>query len=122
MPQSYLGSVTAVSQIIEHLGQKEYWGNMLDVLPALMHRRLRPRGVAVMNVLPVPGRPWTQLLPHLAAPFAHARVLVLEAWENRVLVLGDELEPAATCSRMLARVLEAVGSDEAHAFAVRTVR
>jgi len=36
MPQSYLGSVTAVSQIIEHLGQKEYWGNMLDVLPALM--------------------------------------------------------------------------------------
>ena len=36
MPESYLGAVTAVCQVIEHLGQKEYWGNMLDVLPALM--------------------------------------------------------------------------------------
>ncbi len=32
----YLEAATAVSQIIEHLGQKEYWGNMLDVLPALL--------------------------------------------------------------------------------------
>ena len=94
----------------------------LDVLPALMKRKLRPRGIAVMNVLPVPGRPWTTLLPHLAAPFAHARALVLEAWENRVLVLGDDLESAATCSRLITRVLEAVGSDEAGMFAVRTVR
>jgi len=31
----YLSASTAVAQIIEHLGQKEYWGNMLDVLPAL---------------------------------------------------------------------------------------
>ena len=29
------GSTTAL-QLIEHLGQGEYWGNMLDVLPALM--------------------------------------------------------------------------------------
>lgn len=32
----YLEAATAVSQLIEHLGQKEYWGNMLDVLPALL--------------------------------------------------------------------------------------
>ena len=32
----YLEAATAVTQIIEHLGQKEYWGNMLDVLPALL--------------------------------------------------------------------------------------
>ena len=36
MPEGYLGAVTALNQVIEHLGQKEYWGNMLDVLPALM--------------------------------------------------------------------------------------
>lgn len=94
----------------------------LDVLPALMRRKLKPRGVAVMNVLPVPGRPWTQLLPHLAAPFAHGRALVLDAWENRVLVLGDDLESAAACSRAIARVLDAVGSDEAGLFSVRTIR
>lgn len=33
---SYFEAATAVSQLIEHLGQKEYWGNMLDVLPALL--------------------------------------------------------------------------------------
>ena len=32
----YLEAATAVTQIVEHLGQNEYWGNMLDVLPALL--------------------------------------------------------------------------------------
>jgi Fe-S-cluster containining protein len=35
VPDYYLSAVSAVMQIIEHLGQGEYWGNMLDVLPAL---------------------------------------------------------------------------------------
>lgn len=34
-PEHYLSASTAVLQIIEHLGQGEYWGNMLDVLAAL---------------------------------------------------------------------------------------
>jgi Fe-S-cluster containining protein len=33
---SYFEATTAVTQLIEHLGQKEYCGNMLDVLPALL--------------------------------------------------------------------------------------
>ncbi|MGB3210805.1 MAG: YkgJ family cysteine cluster protein [Desulforhopalus sp.] len=32
----YFEAATAVTQLIEHLGQNEYWGNMLDVLPALL--------------------------------------------------------------------------------------
>jgi len=35
IPEHHLAASTALSQIIEHLGQKEYWGNMLDILPAL---------------------------------------------------------------------------------------
>lgn len=35
----YFEAATAVSQLVEHLGQKEYWGNMLDVLPALLDIR-----------------------------------------------------------------------------------
>lgn len=35
VPDYYLSASTAVLQIIEHLGQGEYWGNMLDVLSAL---------------------------------------------------------------------------------------
>ncbi len=33
--EHYLSASTAMMQLIEHLGQKEYWGNMIDVLLAL---------------------------------------------------------------------------------------
>lgn len=36
VPQWYFDAATAISQIVEHLGQKEYWGRMQDVLPALL--------------------------------------------------------------------------------------
>ncbi len=36
VPDYYFEAATAVNQLIEHLGQREYWGNMLDVLPALL--------------------------------------------------------------------------------------
>lgn len=35
VPDYYLSASMAVMQIIEHLGQGEYWGNMLDILSAL---------------------------------------------------------------------------------------
>lgn len=35
LPPEYLAASIAVQQIIEHLGQGEYWGNLLDVLTAL---------------------------------------------------------------------------------------
>ena len=34
-PRYYLAAATAMMQLIEHLGQNEYWGNMFDVLLAL---------------------------------------------------------------------------------------
>jgi Fe-S-cluster containining protein len=34
-PDYYLAAATAMMQLIEHLGQNEYWGNMADVLLAL---------------------------------------------------------------------------------------
>lgn len=33
--EQYAAATTAVSQIVEHLGQKEYWGNLFDVLTAM---------------------------------------------------------------------------------------
>lgn len=36
VPDYYFEAATAVTQLVEHLGQKEYWGNMLDILPALL--------------------------------------------------------------------------------------
>jgi Fe-S-cluster containining protein len=36
VPEYYLATATVLCQLVEHLGQKEYWGNMLNVLPALL--------------------------------------------------------------------------------------
>lgn len=36
VPDYYFEAAIAVTQLVEHLGQREYWGNMLDVLPALL--------------------------------------------------------------------------------------
>jgi hypothetical protein len=93
----------------------------LDVLPALMQTRLRPHGSVVVNVLPVPGMPWTLLLPQLAAPYAQARVITLEQWENRVLLLGDALDSARQISLLLRRLLLGIDSLEANGFSVRTL-
>jgi hypothetical protein len=92
----------------------------LDVLPALMRSRLRPRGLAITNVLPVPGWTWTALLDRLAAPFGAARVVLLDGWENRVLVAGDVVPSAREVSRLLNRMLDGIGSDEARQLHVRT--
>lgn len=34
--EKYIAASTSISQLIEHLGQREYWGNMLDVLVSLL--------------------------------------------------------------------------------------
>ena len=39
LPSFYIDAATVGCQLIEHLGQKEYWGNMLDVLAALLDSR-----------------------------------------------------------------------------------
>ncbi len=36
MPESFMAVNNAAMQIAEHIGQKEYWGNMIDVLLALL--------------------------------------------------------------------------------------
>lgn len=39
IPQYYLSAATAVSQLIEHLAQQQYWGNMLHILYTIIQKR-----------------------------------------------------------------------------------
>ena len=94
----------------------------LDVLPPRMAKRLAPGGLAITNVLPVPGRPWSELLPHLAAPFACAHVVHLDAWENRVLICAEDLPPARDVGDRLRRHLIVLGSHEAGGLSVRALK
>lgn len=93
----------------------------LDVLPPLMAKRVRKGGLVVTNVLPVPGMPFTELLPQLAAPHKQAQVITLDAWENRVLLCGPSLGTARETSDALRRTLRAIGSQEAYGLTMRTL-
>ena len=85
----------------------------LSVLPSLIRRRLARRGVVVINVLPVPGRPWGEILALLARPFPEARVIVLRDYENRILVEGRALGSAREVSQKLRSALRSIGSRQA---------
>lgn len=68
VPVHFTEAASAVSQLVEHLGQKEYWGNMLDVLPAMLDisayseigrkvdsARILSSRVATLTARPLPG-------------------------------------------------------------------
>ena len=93
----------------------------LGTMPELMKRCLRPKGLAVTNVLPVPGMTWRNLLAKLAAPWAHAVVVHLEEYENRILVASRHPLDARAVSTALRRHLTAIGSDQASGLWVRTL-
>jgi len=90
----------------------------LDTLPELMQQRLRPGGIAITNVLPVPGTAWTALLEHLAQPFPRAVVIHFDHYVNRILVAGN-LPSAAEVARALRAALARIGSLQTHRFSVR---
>ena len=94
----------------------------LDELPQLMAERLSPGGIVITNVLPVPGQPWKPLLPMLAAPHPCAHVIELDEWENRVLIAGAQLPSAREVGRQLRMHLDGLGSIEADALTVRTLK
>ena len=93
----------------------------LGALPDLMASKLMPAGVCVTNVLPVPGIPWTDLLHDLRAPYAHAVVLTLDLWENRVLICAHHPLAARTVGRRVRHELQVISSQEQHGMRVRTL-
>lgn len=78
----HLAASTAVNQLIEHLGQREYWGNMLDVLPALLD-------ISAYS-------PISALLENPAATVTSARMHTLRGQPLPGFMLGpDEYEQVA---------------------------
>lgn len=94
----------------------------LDGLPDLIARRLSPRGVAVVNLLPVPGGSWREAIAAVAAPFPETIVVEGELWENRVAIAGSALPPPRAAGRRLRRALAALGSREAGRIRIRRHR
>jgi spermidine synthase len=94
----------------------------LDTLPALMRNRLRPGGIAIVNLLSLPGTPWASLLARVARPHKRSVVIALDEYENRIVVAGGALETATDVSRRVRAALRGIGSRQASKIAVRTLR
>ncbi len=90
-------------------------------LPERMARKLSARGAVIVNVLPVAGLPWTELLRRIAAPFREGRVLHLDEFENRLLIVGRSLPPARRLRSLVEAHLRALGSRQAGRIHVRTL-
>jgi hypothetical protein len=96
----------------------------LGPLPARMRGRLARPGIAVTNLLPVPGLGWPALVERLAAPWPAAVLVSTLEYENRILIAGDlpRAGAARQVSHRLRAALRGLGSLQAERFSVRTVR
>jgi hypothetical protein len=92
-----------------------------ETLPSLIARRLTPAGIAVVNLLPVPGMSWADLVSKARAPWRRACVALLADYENRIVLAGRHLEEAGVLSRRLRGALRALGSSQADQVTVRTL-
>lgn len=91
----------------------------LTTLPALIHERLSDDGIVIYNILPVPGWSWKRLLTSIAAPHQSAQVLVLDEFENKVLIAGRRLASASHNSRDIRKALASIRSRQAKRFSLR---
>lgn len=94
----------------------------IDPLPRLIRGRLARRGIALINVLPVPGFPIRELLNRIAEPFPDIREIEFTEFENCLLICGANLSPAREIGRLLRKSLVEVGSRMPGRFSVRTHR
>jgi len=92
-----------------------------DTLPALIRARLRPHGVVVTNLLPLPGTSWAALLARVALPHRRAVVLTLDEYENRFVLAGRALPTAAEVSQRVRRALRGIGSYQEKLIRLRTL-
>ena len=92
-----------------------------DALPALMQQRLRPGGCAVFNILPPPEGRWNPGLARLVARFGAARVIDLEEFQNRILVVGARLPSARQLRTSVRAALRSLRSRQAGRLRVRTL-
>lgn len=91
------------------------------LLPRLIRQRLATGGVSVTNLLPVPGRVWTELESTIARHYRRAVVLHFKDYENRVVIAGDRLAPTPLLSRAIRARLRQIGSLQSERVRLRSL-
>ncbi len=89
-------------------------------LPGLMADRLRPGGLAVVNLLRREAWDWRESIQIVAAPFREVLLVTSDDHENRVLLAGDTWRDARRVGRQIRDALRRLGSRQATKVRVRT--
>ena len=91
-------------------------------LPELIRARLRPDGIGVFNLLrPTTGQ-WQPELNGILRLFGTARIVELDDFENRILIVGSQLPAARELGRQLRGALRRLHSRQAGRLRLRTPR
>jgi Fe-S-cluster containining protein len=101
VPPWYFDAVTALTQVVEHLGQKEYWGRLEDVLLALLDiSRFAPIACHLDPILTIQAR--LRTLPAKPLP----GFLIPEDEEGRVEEILHRLFSAEVDGKRLGDILD----------------
>ena len=89
----------------------------------VVHRiyRLTPDGVVIINMLPMPGMTWNDLMIPFTHSFRRVCVIHFEGYVNRVVVAGKRLATASEVSRRIRAELHSVESAMAFEIRLRTL-
>ena len=93
----------------------------LHEMPKLMAKHLAPHGVVIVNMLPMPGMIWRELMQPFANTFRQVRVIHFEGYVNRVVLAGNRLTTAADISRRIRAALHRIESAMAYEMHIRTL-
>jgi len=93
-----------------------------DTLPQRIHSRLRPAGVTIINLLPLPGTEWEAMYARVSMSYRRAVAVHLEEYENRILIAGDALPKARELGRVLRDPLRRIESDMFRQMRLQTIR
>lgn len=93
----------------------------LHVIPPMMAESLTPDGVVIINMLPMPGMTWNDLMIPFTHSFRRVCVIHFEGYVNRVVVAGKRLATASEVSRRIRAELHSIESAMAFEFCLRTL-
>ena len=95
----------------------------INVLPPLIQSKLKPNGVAVINLLPADDQTWARMTAKVRAPFEFGVQIFFESYYNRVLLLSNEPFPATReVASQLRESLTVIDSEMATDISVRALR
>ena len=95
----------------------------IDVLPYLVHSKLKQSGIAIFNLLPPDDRTWAKMIQAVSEPFTSGLIITFESFYNKVLILSVKpLTSTPKISRFLRKLLSGIQSSMFCDIQVRTLR